>query len=282
MVHKLTPNRRQERPGFTAAEIDEFRKQSLLADAYQSPFPGIRLFHRRRTAAIIDLLAQALRPPGEGAEAEAVLEFGCGDGFLIETIARVFPGADIRAVDISLTALERARNRAPTARLVQSDAARTPFPDGSVPAALCSEVIEHVPDDTGLLREIFRVLRPGGDLVLTTPNLYTLRNILRQKIGREPKIEIPEHLREYGYRELSAKIRSAGFVVVRFRSVGFYIPKMHWIFKSKVLSGAVFLLARIFPRRGRDFMFLLRKPPGTGPTASEESRVRSGSDQDAD
>lgn len=210
----------------------------------------------------MELLQAALslrNSSGETSETRLV-EFGCGDGFLVEQVTAAFPETEVHAIDISHTALERARRRAPDSRLIQSDALTTPLAAQAFDIALCSEVLEHVPDDSGLLREILRVLRPGGYLVLTTPNLFTARNLLRKLIGREPKIEIFEHLREYSYPEIVTGIETAGFCILRFLSIGFYIPKMHWIFRSRRLSGLVFLLARVWPTRGRDFMFLGRKP----------------------
>ena len=248
--------------GFSAAEIDQFRKESPLSDAYDSPIPGIKLFHQQRIKAILELLGEAVKKSGDGEPGarERLIEIGCGDGFLIEKIIEKFPGLCSHAVDISHTALLRARKRAPVVRLIQSDAENTPFAGKTYSIALCSEVLEHVPDDVGLLREVFRIMQPGALFVLTTPNLFTLRNVLKQKIGREPLIEFHEHLREYAYQELVERITSAGFSIVRFRSVGFYIPKMHWFFKSRLISALIFILARWFPTRGRDFMFLLHKP----------------------
>jgi SAM-dependent methyltransferase len=262
MNNKIQYSGPEKSSGFSASEIDQFRKESPLSDAYASPFPGIKLFHQQRIKAILELLGEAVEKNG-GEEYDGrsgLMEFGCGDGFLIEKITEKFITLRTHAVDISYTALRRARNRAPAASLIQSDAENTPFTGETFDIALCSEVLEHVPDDVGLLKEIFRILRPGAFFVLTTPNLFTLRNVLRQKIGREPKIEFQEHLREYAYRELVERITSTGFSIVKFRSVGFYIPKMHWFFKSRLISALIFTLARWFPTRGRDFMFLLRKP----------------------
>ena len=243
------------RGGFTPDQIEEFRRQSLLSDAYQSPFPGIRLFHRLRIAAILSLLREAA---GKRSSLR-FLEIGCGDGFLLEAVGRERDDLLIWGLDLSLTALGRTRALRPQARLVKSDAARTPFPDGAFDLLLCSEVLEHHPDDASLLQEIRRLLSPGGRAILTTPNLYTLRNRIRIVRGKKPLIEIREHLREYSLEELREKIARAGIQIVRFTSVGFYLPRMHWFFRSALFCRFLFLLAHPFPRLGRDFIFLLRR-----------------------
>ncbi len=76
-----------------------------------------------------------------------------------------------------------------------------PFGDGVFDAAVCSEVIEHVVDAESLLREIYRVLRPGGRLLLSSPFLYPIHGDphdyhrftetrLRQMLGRFRKVQI--------------------------------------------------------------------------------------------
>lgn len=57
---------------------------------------------------------------------------------------------------------------------VVCDACSLPFPDESFGFILCRELIEHVPDDDTLLNEIYRVLKPGGWLYITTPNAFNV------------------------------------------------------------------------------------------------------------
>jgi len=52
---------------------------------------------------------------------------------------------------------------------VQGDALAIPFPDGTFDRVICSEVLEHIPDDIGAMRELARVLRPGGTMAITVP-----------------------------------------------------------------------------------------------------------------
>jgi ubiquinone/menaquinone biosynthesis C-methylase UbiE len=66
-------------------------------------------------------------------------------------------------LDYVSTDLERARAR------VKGDISDLPFPDGSVDVILCSHVLEHVVEDRKALRELYRVLRPGGWALVLVP-----------------------------------------------------------------------------------------------------------------
>lgn len=98
-----------------------------------------------------------------------VLDYGCGDGTMLVHAARL--GAECYGVDVRAGALAEARTRAPDATLrLCGITDPIPFPDAYFDTVLMIEVLEHVPDEGATLREIARVLRLGGRLVLTTPH----------------------------------------------------------------------------------------------------------------
>jgi SAM-dependent methyltransferase len=80
--------------------------------------------------------------------------------------------------------------------ILLDDMTRTSLPDASFDGVVSIEVIEHVPDDRAFVRQIARVLRPGGWLVLSTPNGDYVKN--------EPPNFIPDHIRHYKKAELEA------------------------------------------------------------------------------
>ena len=104
---------------------------------------------------------------------ERVLDLGAGPGFLaLEMAALVGPTGRVIGVDVSDTmrAMARARaDREPAAGWVEfqlGDATRLPFPDAAFDAAVATQVLEYVADVPGALAEFFRVLRPGGRLLV--------------------------------------------------------------------------------------------------------------------
>ena len=125
---------------------------------------------------------------------QRVLDIACGSGFGLRMLDAA--GARTLGVDYDAGALGDIRRRQPTARVVRADALRLPLPTGSVDLVVSFETIEHVADARGLVVELRRVLKPGGSLVLSTPNA---------RFGPpERHTNNPFHVREFSADELRA------------------------------------------------------------------------------
>lgn len=96
-----------------------------------------------------------------------VLDVGCGTGALLEQMAARWPGGSYTGVDLSpgMTAVARERLGG-RALVLQGDAEALPLPDGRFQAAVCCDSFHHYPHPEAALREIRRVLEPGGVLLL--------------------------------------------------------------------------------------------------------------------
>jgi len=100
---------------------------------------------------------------------QRVIDCGCGSGgYVLEFLKR---GADAIGVEHSADKVANyKRGAAAPGRVMRGNLEALEFPGNHFDLALLNEVLEHVPDDMAALREIFRVLKPGGALVIFSPN----------------------------------------------------------------------------------------------------------------
>lgn len=96
------------------------------------------------------------------------LDYGCGDGLRYGRVLHE-AGADYRGFDVSESAVAQARSLGLAASVLNADGT-TNLPDGTMDAAICFEVLEHLQEPQKALGEIFRCLRPGGRAMLSVPN----------------------------------------------------------------------------------------------------------------
>jgi SAM-dependent methyltransferase len=101
--------------------------------------------------------------------------------------------------------------------VVSGDALRLPFADASFDRLICTEVFEHVPDDSLLLGELARVLRPGGAIAVSVPD--ALSEGLVWRVASIQRVCPGEHVRLYRRGQMKRLLRSHGFDVYarRFR-----------------------------------------------------------------
>ncbi len=130
--------------------------------------------------------------------------------------------------------------------LFDAERDRFPYPDGQFATVLCCELIEHLAEDPmHMMAEINRILAPGGHIVLTTPNIGSLRAIQAILLGHHPGFfpaylrpvaegEEPEarHSREYTPREVAMLLADAGFEAALLETGPFRDqprPEDHWV-----------------------------------------------------
>jgi SAM-dependent methyltransferase len=152
---------------------------------------------------------------------ERVLDVGCGEGrFTAELVAAGVHGVGI---DVAEEPLRRARAAHPGLDVQLIDAfGPWPLADASFDAVWAGEVIEHVADTAGWLSEIRRVLRPGGRLLVSTPNhsrLAVLRLGLSARAFDAHFDPRSDHLRFYTRRTLTSLLEDFGFQDVSIAAV---------------------------------------------------------------
>jgi SAM-dependent methyltransferase len=110
---------------------------------------------------------RAIHQVAPDAPVEKVLEVGGGRSGLTSLL---YPNAQVVNIDLNGEYASAPCNQWPGVRFVCGDATDLPFEDESFDAVTMFDLLEHVPDDRRAIREAFRVLRPGGFLLVSTPN----------------------------------------------------------------------------------------------------------------
>lgn len=146
-----------------------------------------------------------------------ILEIGCGTGFVLSEIRRIFPVTELSGSEASCAGLAFAAQRVKSASLFQMDARNIPFRE-EFDVVGAFDVLEHIREDERVLSQMHAALRPGGGIVVTVPQHAFLWS---------PVDEVAGHVRRYSARELIEKVSRAGFHVTRATSfVSLLLPLM--------------------------------------------------------
>jgi ubiquinone/menaquinone biosynthesis C-methylase UbiE len=154
-----------------------------------------------------------------------ILDAGCGNGRYSKfLLGEADPDAVLTSFDYSQQMLQRARKRLQSSRVTQvaADLTRLPYADGCFDAVVCGWVLEHLPDPRPGLRQLARVLRPRGKLLLlATEDTYTgamcsrlwhCRTYNRQDLRRVAEECGLHWVRELWFSKLHEKLRLGGII----------------------------------------------------------------------
>jgi SAM-dependent methyltransferase len=153
---------------------------------------------------------------------DRILDLGCGFGRHAYEAAR--RGAHVIALDAgedevngvagTFAAMVEAGELSPETTqvgVVRGDALHLPFAEGTFDRVLCSEVLEHIPDDLGAMRELARVLRPGGTMAITIPRFGP--ELINWALSDEYHMVPGGHVRIYRRRVIQDRLASTGLEV---------------------------------------------------------------------
>lgn len=213
------------RPVVAGSEL--VRLQQTL---YESRNPTRRWLHRTRLEWIGNTIGRHAVPGGRA------LEVGPGGGPYVPVLCDAF--GSVVASDIEGDYLEAVRERmegTDNLELVTDDVTASKLEPASFDLVLCSEVVEHVPDPAAAVQGIHGLLKPGGTLILSTPQPYSSVELLgriafkpgflqiARLIYREPVLPTG-HISLLTRRRLGEILVASGFEVAERWTSGLYIP----------------------------------------------------------
>lgn len=237
------------------ANREAYGTPDLVKQYMQYPYQQVRC------KIALKLLHEALTSPD--APEGALLELGAGSHGIINAVNLLNNDHHVIYEDIEASPLAalRENQQNKNSSFVLLDASKPlPFRDASIAAVVAGELIEHLFDPIALLKESERILRPGGILVVTTPNTATLQDRVRFTFGGRPRQldranpYLRLHISHSTPSSLRKDLKNTGFEPLSFESnfVRWYFPSGRWIDSRK--------LAQIFPSLGGDLIMSARKP----------------------
>lgn len=121
---------------------------------------------------------------------EVILDIGCFVGILLRDVQKANPLLRLYGVDISPQAIEFARENVPEGEFTVGEVPPLPYKDNSFDVILCTETLEHLDEPVELVKEARRVLKPGGEFIVSVPEgdmkceehmtIYSLQSFMEQ------------------------------------------------------------------------------------------------------
>ncbi|GBD91490.1 putative S-adenosylmethionine-dependent methyltransferase/MSMEI_2290 [bacterium BMS3Abin04] len=171
--------------------IAHYKKDAVEFDYFEDRLPGTEHDERRVHEYIISKVPE---------NTKSILDVGSGSAW----IAEHFNGNDIKVIslDIAVQNLIKAKQKFPSVnhKQISSDSLKLPFKNESIETVIASEIIEHIVNPSEFVKELFRVVKPGGSLIITTPYKEIIRYCLC--IHCNKKTSLHGHLHSFDEHKL--------------------------------------------------------------------------------
>lgn len=173
-----------------------------------------------------------------------VLDIGCNDGFIGSKLMK--NGNDVYGIDIVKREVNKAKKLGIKAKVVDIENTNLPYPANYFDFVLLTDVIEHVFDTDGLLKKIYNILKPGGALLITTPNVASLARRFMLLFGLNPFLEYSSeymdfavhpvgHIRYYTHSDLRRQLHRNNF-----RNIVIEGDRINFILFTSAFAAALF------------------------------------------
>ena len=169
-----------------------FMPENHMGKLHNSANPLVKYAHNNRLGLIVKNFSSRVN--------SRVLDAGCGEGHLIERLKRKNKNT-YYGIDLTGIALKKAKARVPDAILTIGDISNLPFESEFFDVVICTEVLEHIYNYEKAIREMKRVLKKDGSLIITFPNeiLWTISRFL---LGRHP-VRVPDHVNFFNFTTIT-------------------------------------------------------------------------------
>lgn len=161
-----------------------------------------------------------------------ILDVGCGNGYIASQLAAI--GHNVIGIDASEDGIAIARKAHPNVRFEVHSAYGLGDIVVDVDLVMSSEVIEHLYRPKLFLENVFKVLRPGGYVILTTPYHGYLKNLALSVFNYWDKHHTVDweggHIKFFSEKTLTRMLRDCGFTEITFNNAG----RIRWLWKSMV------------------------------------------------
>jgi len=154
-----------------------------------------------------------------------ILDLCCGEGGL----ANIIKPKDVKeyvGLELSDVAVKIARGKYgdhDNFKFIQGDAEEIPFAEKSFDLVVAREAIEHLPHPDKCIAGAYRVLKPGGALVISSPNRNSLHLRINRALNRPDFTCSSDHIKEFTFREATELLHNSGFEIVK-TSGAFLMP----------------------------------------------------------
>jgi ubiquinone/menaquinone biosynthesis C-methylase UbiE len=138
---------------------------------------------------------------------KAILDVGTADGLMLSRIKKEFPSAECVGLEYNEELIKTCEDK--SIKIIQGDAQKIPFEDNFFDVVYATALIEHLDQPMKMLKETYRVLKPNGILIVTTPNPFFDK--IAELIGH---IEKEIHQETFNIKKLKKYFRNAGFEIL--------------------------------------------------------------------
>lgn len=194
------------------------RYKSIPGDYYkkvmESGHPTQRFLYDIREHFVFELV--------DAKKGEKILDLGFGSGILLKMLMDA--GCKAYGTDISADAVAFFKKYNKKAKVKVDDAQSPDFPDNTFDKVVCSEVIEHVKKPEKLLKGVYRILKPKGKFIISTPNYTSHWPLIEWMFDRSsiPKKRYQlreQHISKFNFFSLRRAMEKAGFKIEKYGSL---------------------------------------------------------------